>query len=201
MEPELKEIKLYFAYTSPYTYLAFEPACALERTHRVRTRFIPFGVNIRQVYGDVDRPDHSRRKVKYLYLDAQRFAAEQGLVILPPRKIYSARIAMIGGLFAERHGRFRPYSQKIFERFFRRELEVEDVAAIQTLMREVGLDPDAFAIFLEGEGRQQLRDCFAAANSDQIFGVPTFVVDGELFWGNDRIDYVIRKLDAQGLRR
>lgn len=78
MEPALKEIKLYFAYTSPYSYLAFEPACALERTHRVRVRFIPFGVNIRQVYGDVDRPDHSQRKVKYLYLDAQRFAAEQG---------------------------------------------------------------------------------------------------------------------------
>jgi 2-hydroxychromene-2-carboxylate isomerase len=41
------QIKLYFAYTSPFTYLAMAPAYALERSHRVTLRFIPFGVNIR----------------------------------------------------------------------------------------------------------------------------------------------------------
>ena len=71
------EIKFYFAYTSPFTYLAMEPAYALERTHRVRLRFIPYGVNIRRVYGDT--PTRSHRddlKVRYLYLDARRFAQD-----------------------------------------------------------------------------------------------------------------------------
>ena len=45
----IHEIKLYFAYTSPYSYLAMQPAYHLEVSHNVRVRFIPFGVNIRKV--------------------------------------------------------------------------------------------------------------------------------------------------------
>lgn len=88
------EIKFYFAYTSPFTYLAMEPAYALERSHNVRIRFIPYGVNIRKVYGDV--PTRSARdqiKVRYLYLDVRRMAKERGVTIYPPKRIYSARYA------------------------------------------------------------------------------------------------------------
>ena len=94
------EIKLYFAYTSPYSYLAMQPAYDLERSHNVRVRFIPYGVNIRKVYGPLDRADADRRKVRYLYIDARRIAKERGLVIYPPKKIFSARLAFYGGLYA-----------------------------------------------------------------------------------------------------
>jgi len=86
------EIKLYFAYTSPYSYLAMQPAYDLEQSHNVRVRFIPYGVNIRKVYGPLDREDADRRKVRYLYIDARRIAKERGLVIYPPKKIFSARL-------------------------------------------------------------------------------------------------------------
>ena len=46
-----------------------------------------------------------------------------------------------------------------------------------------------------------LDACFAEADRDKVFGVPTFIVDGEPFWGEDRINWVIRKLDAMSLRR
>ena len=39
------------------------------------------------------------------------------------------------------------------------------------------------------------------ADRDKVFGMPTFIVDGEPFWGEDRIEWVISKLDAMGLRR
>jgi len=110
------QIKFYFAYTSPFTYLAMAPAYALERSHRVKLRFIPFGVNIRRVYGGEveDRDERNRRKLRYLYLDARRFAADRGLVIHPPRKIFSARFAFYGGMCAEDQGRFRPYADRVF---------------------------------------------------------------------------------------
>src|SRR5271156_6085413 len=85
------EIKLYLEYTSPYSYLAIQPAYDLEQSHNVRVRFIPYGVNIRKVYGPLDREDADRRKVRYLYIDARRIAKERELVIYPPKKIFSAR--------------------------------------------------------------------------------------------------------------
>jgi 2-hydroxychromene-2-carboxylate isomerase len=195
------EVKLYFAYTSPYSYLAFEPACALERSHRVRVRFIPYGINIRRVYGDVDRAAADQRKVRYLYIDARRIAAERGLTIYPPRKICSCRLAFYGGLFAGHAGRFREYSAHVFERFWSHRLDVENRGAIAEILGEVSLDAAAFIRYADTDARTDLDACFAEADSDQIFGVPTFVVAGEPFWGEDRIEWVVRRLDALSLRR
>lgn len=200
------QIKLYFAYTSPFTYLAMAPAYALERSHRVTLRFIPFGVNIRQVYGGEveDRDERNRRKLRYLYLDARRFAAERGLVIYPPRKIFSARFAFYGGMCAEDQGLFRPYADRVFERFWKRELAVEDPGALAAILIEAGADPAKFRSYIaneEEEAKPRLKACFAEASRDHVFGVPTFVVDNELFWGYDRVDWLVRKLDAMGLRR
>jgi 2-hydroxychromene-2-carboxylate isomerase len=199
-------IKFYFAYTSPFTYLAMGPAYELEKTHRVKLRFIPYGVNIRQVYGgEVEaRDDRNRRKLRYLYLDARRLAAERGLVIRPPKKIFSARLAFYGGMCAEDQGLFRPYANRVFERFWKSELEVEHPTALTAILTEVGADTGKFLSYIADENleaKPRLKACFAEAHDDQVFGVPTLVIVGERFWGYDRIDWVRRKLDGLGLRR
>src|SRR6266436_9445768 len=177
MTTELHEIKLYFAYTSPYTYLAMQPTYALERSHRVHVRFIPFGINIRKVYGPLDNADADRRKVRYLYIDARRIAKERGLIIYPPKKIFSARLAFYGGLYAEQHGKFRDYSDRVFVRFWKQELDVENRDAISAIIAEVGLDAAAFLDYADREARADLDACLAEADRDKVFGVPTFIVD------------------------
>lgn len=199
-------IKFYFAYTSPFTYLAMGPAYELEKTYRVKLRFIPYGVNIRQVYGgEVEmRDERNRRKLRYLYLDARRLAAQRGLVIRPPKKIFSARFAFYGGMCAEDQGLFRPYANRVFESFWKRELDVEHPAALAGILSEIGADIGPFLSYVADEdieAKPRLKACFAEANADQIFGVPTFVIAGERFWGYDRLDWVKRKLDGLGLRR
>ena len=195
------EVKFYFAYTSPFSYLAYAPARELEKSHRVSVRFIPYGVNIRRVYGPLDNADADRRKVRYLYLDARRIARERGLTIYPPKKIFSCRLAFYGGLFATQSARFHPYSERVFERFWKHELDVENGGALDALLSEIGCSPTDFARYLDTDARRDLDKCFAEADGDHIFGVPTFVVDGEPFWGEDRIEWVARKLAALGLRR
>ena len=199
------EIKFYFAYTSPFTYLAKDPAYALERSHNVRLRFIPYGVDIRGVYGDVPtRPERERKRLRYLYFDARRMARERGMVIYPPKKIFSARRAFYGGFCAEDQGLFRPYSDRVYQRFWKAELDVENPDELAAILKEVGADTTTFRRWIEdeeSEAKPRLKRCFAEAAEDHIFGVPSFVVDGELFWGYDRIDWAIRKLDAMGLRK
>jgi 2-hydroxychromene-2-carboxylate isomerase len=206
MAAELQIIKLYFAYTSPFTYLVMAPTYALERSHRVTLRFIPFGVNIRKVYGGEveERDERNRRKLRYLYLDARRIAAERGVIIYPPRKIFSARFAFYGGMCAEDQGLFRPYADRVFERFWKRELAVEDPDALAAILIEAGADPSKFRGYLANEDQEakpRLKACFGEADRDHVFGVPTFVVGDELFWGYDRVEWLVRKLDAMGLRR
>jgi 2-hydroxychromene-2-carboxylate isomerase len=199
------ELKFYFAYTSPFTYLAVEPAYALERTHRVHLRFIPYGVNIRRVYGDVPTRSHrDGMKVRYLYLDVRRLAKERGVIIYPPKKIYSARFAFYGGMCAADQGLFRPYSDRVYERFWKHELDVEKVDALAAILTEAGATTDQFLRYTadeNAEAKPRLKQAFAEADRDQVFGVPTFVIDNERFWGYDRLNWLVKKLDAMNLRR
>jgi 2-hydroxychromene-2-carboxylate isomerase len=202
MSDELLTIKLYFDYKSPFTYLAMEPAYDLMRTHRVSLRYIPHVFNFNAYGGELEqRTERDWRKVRYLYRDVRRFANERGITIRGPQKLYDSRLALMSAMFADRRGLFRPYSDRVFERFFKRELNIEDGAALAIVMKEVGLDPDAFNRYAHREGLDDLAAALAEGERDAVFGVPTLIVEGEPFWGNDRVVWVIKKLDAMGLRR
>ena len=203
MADDLLTIKLYYDYKSPFTYLAMEPAYALMESHRVRLQYIPHELNIRGAFGGdlPERTERDWRKVRYLYLDARRYANARGLIVRGPQKIFDSKLSLMSGLFADQHGMFRPYSDRVFERFFKRELNIEDAAALAAVMKEVGLDADAFQRYAAHEGPRELVAAFAEGERDGVFGVPIFIVDGEPYWGNDRIDWLVKKLDATGLRR
>ena len=120
MSETLLTIKLYYDYKSPFTYLAMAPAYALMESHRVRLNYIPRELNVRGAYGgDLDqRSERDWRKVRYLYLDARRWANARGIIIRGPQKIFDSKLALMSGLWADQHGKFRPYSDRVFERFF-----------------------------------------------------------------------------------
>jgi 2-hydroxychromene-2-carboxylate isomerase len=203
MAETTETIKLYYDFKSPFTYLAMEPAFRLEQTHRVRLRFIPLELAVREAYGGEleQRAPRDWDKVRYLYMDVRRFANERGIIIRGPQKIFDSRLALMSGLYADRHGRFRPYAERVFERFFKRELNIEDFDALAAVMAEVGLDAADFRRYAYGDGPGDLRAAAAEAESDGVFGVPTFNLAGELFWGNDRVEWLIKQLDRMKLRR
>ncbi|HEY6421189.1 MAG TPA: DsbA family protein [Candidatus Binataceae bacterium] len=201
---EAREIvKLYYDYKSPFTYLAMAPAYALEESYRIQFRFLPFELDVRGSFGgDLEQRDERNwRKVRYLYLDARRYANARGLIIRGPQKIFDSRLALMSGLYADRHGRFRPYSDRVFERFFKRELDIEDGAALAAVMKEAGLEADGFKRYALSDGPRELKEAREDAERQGVFGVPTFIVQGEPFWGNDRVEWLAKKLDALGLRR
>lgn len=203
MPEELLTIKLYYDYKSPFTYLAMAPAYALMESHRVRLHYVPHELDVRGAFGgELDqRPEREWRKVRYLYLDARRHANARGMIIRGPQKIFDSKLSLMSGIWADQQALFRPYSDRVFERFFKRELNIEDGNALASVMKEVGLDAAGFERFAHHDGPRELAEAFATGERDGVFGVPTFIVDGEPFWGNDRVEWVVKKLDAMGLRR
>jgi 2-hydroxychromene-2-carboxylate isomerase len=193
-------VTVYIDYKSPYAYLAKDLAWDLEREFDVRLEWLPYILDIPQYLGAVaDRNPHQWRRVRYSYMDARRLANRRGLVVRGPQKIFDSALAGIGMLYAERHGVFRRYNDLVFERFWRRELNIEDRAAIRSVLAEAGAPVAEFFGFLDGEGRRALDRIQHQAEEIGVFGVPTFVVDGELFWGGDRLWMVREKLGAPAL--
>jgi len=198
MPDQRQDVKMYSDYKSPYAYLAFDPGFALEEKYEVRVRWRPFQLRLK---GKGQRSVYSEYKVKYSYLDARRWANQRpgGLVIKGPLKIYNTTPALVGGLFAEKQGRLVEYSRKVFERFFRRELEVDQPDAIAAVIAGLGMSEQGYRDYLAGEGMLDYERAQEDATADQIFGVPIFVFKGEPFWGHDRIGLLERRLTKAGL--
>ena len=116
---------VYFDYKSPYAYLAVRPARGLAAEFGLALEWRPYTLRIPEYLGSVDdRNAHQWRRVKYSYMDARRIANASGLTTLGPQKIFDSRIAHIGALFAQDQGVFDAYHNRVFERFFKRQLDI-----------------------------------------------------------------------------
>jgi 2-hydroxychromene-2-carboxylate isomerase len=195
------EVTLWSDYVSPYAFVAKAWAYALERDYDITLSWRPYTLDVASYMGSVDARDpHHWRRVRYSYMDARRFANKQGLTLKGPLKIYTARPANAGMLYAQRHGVFRKYNDAAFDRFWRRAFDPEDVATVEALLIEVGA-PAGFPDFLIGEGGMEHDRLRNEAEASGVFGVPTFVFEKELFWGGDRIGLLRERLDERGVPR
>lgn len=192
---------LWSDYVSPYAFVAKAWAYALEGDYDIAVQWRPYTLDIASFQGSVEARDpHHWRRVRYAYMDARRWANKQGLTLMGPKNIYYGRPINAGMLYAQKHGVFRAYNDLAFDRFWRRDLDPESPSAIGALLEGIGAPP-GFAAFYEGEGGAEHDRLRTEAEASGVFGVPTFVFDGELFWGGDRIALLRERLDEQGVRK
>jgi 2-hydroxychromene-2-carboxylate isomerase len=190
----------YIDYKSPYAYLAMDPTYAIADELGFEIEWRPFTLDIPSYLGSArlghegkvvenERTPGQWTKVKYAYHDVRRYGALRGLVIRGATRMWDSSITGIGMLWAKDQGAtvLRAYSSLVFERFWKRELNPEDAAAIERLLSEIGARTAGFQDYVVGEGRL-LHDCIQrAAFEAGIFGVPTYVIDGELFFGREHL--------------
>ena len=204
----MRRVTVYTDYKSPYAYLAKDLAYQLERDLQVRLEWLPYVLDIPSFLGsariDADgtvleesRNAHQWRRVRYSYMDCRRQARKRGLVIRGPQKIWDSALAAAGMLYAQRAGDavFRRYHDAVFERFWRRELDIEDVAVIAAVLTEAGADGAAFAVQAQAV-RDEVAAISRAAEAVGVFGVPSFIVDDELFWGSEHLPDIRAMLAA-----
>ena len=197
---------------SPYAYLALAPARALERDFRVTLNWLPYTLRIPDFLGSAEvdsdgrvvaenRSPHQWRRVRYSYMDVRRYANLRGLTIRGPRKIWDSSLAHAGLLYARDRGALAAYLDMVYERFWKRALDIEDMAAVAAVLAEAGTDAAAFPAWVEREGRAEHDRLQRAAEEAGVFGVPTYIVDGEAFWGREHLPMIRMKLEEAGLRR
>jgi 2-hydroxychromene-2-carboxylate isomerase len=204
-----RTVTVYIDYKSPYAYLAKDLVYELERDCAVRVDWLPYDLDLADFMGSArvddsgrvieeQRSAHQWRRVRYSYMDCWRQARKRGLVIRGTQKIWDSRIALCGMLFAKRHGDavLRRYHDAVFERFWKRELDIEDPGVICAVLAEAGADTGPFPSYLARKGREELDRVCRAAEEMGVFGVPTFVLDGELFWGREHLPDIREMLGA-----
>ena len=148
-----------------------------------------------------NRTAHQWRRVRYSYMDARRYANLRGLTLRGPRKLWDSSLSGIGLLWAKTQGCVRKYNDIVYERFWQRARDIEDARVIESVLREAGADTAGFTKWAQGDGRSLHDRVRADAEAAGVFGVPTFVLDGELFWGREHLALIRLRLLELGLVR
>ena len=204
-----RTVTLYIDYKSPYAYLAKNPAYRLAVETGVDIDWLPYILDIPAYLGSAkvdgegrvleqSRNPHQWRRVKYSYMDVRREANRVGLTIRGTQKIWDSSLAGIGLLWAKRHNAFRGYNDEIFERFWKRDLDIENPVVLKDVLQRAGADITGFEVWLAGDGRQELKAVQEAAEARGVFGVPSFLFpDGDLYWGREHLQNVHGRLVAE----
>ncbi|HEU4430399.1 MAG TPA: DsbA family protein [Myxococcota bacterium] len=205
-----RTLTVYVDLKSPYAYLALAPTRALCAEHGVAIDWLPYVLDIPSFLGSArldvvtgellesDRSEAQWRKVRYAYMNVRREANRAGLVIRGTQKIWDTRLASIALLYARERApeRVAAFLDAIFPPFWRRELDAEDFAVIAAKLREAGVDAAMFDAFAAGDGPKQLEAVMTEGHERGVFGVPSLLWKGELFWGREHLPLLAERFVA-----
>ena len=188
-----KKLEFFYDCSSPWTYLAFTKIEEVAARHRAELIWRPilvggvFNAVNPSVYESRERP--VKAKARYYAKDLQDWAHLYGIKIGQPTvfPVNSVK-AMRGAFVAHEHGRISPYSRRVFESYWGEDRDISKDDVLRDIVRAVGLDEkEYFAKIAAPEYKEKLK-----ANTEELisrggFGSPSIFVEGEMFFGNDRL--------------
>ncbi|MFC7048681.1 2-hydroxychromene-2-carboxylate isomerase [Emcibacter nanhaiensis] len=194
-----KDVYIYFNFRSPYCYLASR--CMFDVLDQAASMVVwrPFA----GWRGRTPR-DHPRQKdkVRIARQDLARITAKRGYPFVPPPAECDATLPALGSLYAEKQGLLRPYVETVMSKEWGEGVDVGQEDILAELAVSVGLDREGFVAALhDDEGLRQLEDNWQEAVDKGVIGVPTFMVDDQIFWGQDRLSWLREYLEQQADRR
>ena len=192
--PAPAPIDFYFDFISGYGYFASLRIDALAARHgrRVNWHCMLLGVSVLKVMGLKPLLD-TPLKGDYVRRDAARYQRQHGLSLARElsHPMMDPRPAARAFCWVKRAhpGTEAAFAHAVFDRYWRLGRDLSLLEELQTLAAPLGLDPVALQAGIDAErSRVDLRESVAAALDLGVFGSPFLVIDGEPFWGSDRLE-------------
>ena len=188
----MSNIDFYFSIGSTYTYLSVTRILDVEKKHQVKFNWKPFSVRI--IMNEMNNhpfPDDKKSKVDYMWRDIERRAEGYGFsaktpVPYPLTQFDLANKLAILGL---KEGWGIDYVRLTYKRWFQENKEPATEPNISEIFHELKVDQK---IIMENVKKDEIENQYQqntnSARENKVFGSPTFIVDKEIFWGDDRME-------------
>lgn len=203
-EPAASPIEFYFDFVSPFGYFASLRIDALAARHgrTVDWRAMLIGVSVTKVMG-IQSLLGLPLKGDYIRRDGARYARRHGIALgrdvgaVPVNPLAAGRAFC----WAKRHdpGRARPLARAIFDAYWARGEDIAAPEAVLAIAANAGVDRAALAAALaSGEASALLRAAVDDSLARGVFGSPFFIVDGEPFFGAEKLELLEEWLATGG---
>jgi 2-hydroxychromene-2-carboxylate isomerase len=190
----MKQFEFWFDFGSPASYLAWTQIATIEQETGTTAQYRPMLLGgVFQATGN-HSPATIPAKGKYTFDDFDRFARRYGVPLkrnphFPINTLTLMRGAV--GLQLREPARFAAYGDAVFRAIWVDAQNLNDAATVGAVLHKAGFDPQSLlAMTQDAEVKEKLKAVTQEAIDRGIFGAPTFFVGTQMFWGQDRIDFV-----------
>ena len=196
-----KAVDFYFDFGSPAAYLAWTQLPKISADCQARMVWKPMLLGgVFQATGN-RAPITVPLKGSYLFVDLARFAQRYGVPLrmnpnFPINTLTLMRMAV--GLQQRQDQRLDDYCSAMFRAIWVDAQNMNDPGVVAAVLTQAGFDPQALlALSSEPAVKEALKAATEAAVQRGVFGAPTFFVADQMFWGQDRLDFVREALANQ----
>ena len=197
----MKEINFWFSIGSTYTYLSVSRIQEVAKKENLLINWIPFSV--RKIMMDMDNipftPPSKKIKSDYMWRDIERRAKFYGFEakVPAPYPLKEFDLANQIAILGMNEGWGIDYVISTYKRWFQLGKEPATEPNISEILQELNLDKeDTLNKAQSSEINNQYLDNTDKAYKNGVFGSPTFIYEGEVFWGDDRLDDCIKWIKA-----
>ena len=192
----MKEIDFYFSIGSTYTYLSVTRILDVEKNHQVKFNWKPFSVRaIMKEMNNIPFPKDKINKVNYMWRDIERRAENYGFFAKTPVPYPLSEFDLANqiAVYGLDEGWGVDYIRLTYKKWFQEGKEPAIDPSVSEICEKLKINKDE--IILKAKSKEIENKYISNtkdARNNNIFGSPTFIVNNEIFWGDDRMEDAIK---------
>ena len=184
-----KTIEVYFSFSSPFFYLAKTQLPGLIKRYQCEINYYP--IDLRMLWKEIENPGPAQipSKLKYLIKDINDWVKYYGVTFkMPSRFPMDNRPPSAAALAAKKAGKFVEFIDGVLEAYYVKDLDIASGEVLGEIAAGLGLDREKIVGAIEdSEINKEIDALTEKAIAKGVFGVPTFFVGDDMYWGSDRL--------------
>ena len=189
-----KSIDFYFDIISPYAYLAYKQIISLNKERKIQFNYKPILLGGLHKLAEITAPAFNEFKMKNMKNDCNLVALKKNIEFNWNDKFPINSIKFMRGYLSIDEEIKEIYLETFFNAYWKDNIDFNNTESFKKLLKTINLDSDKFFKDIEkNEIKEKLKEITDLAFKKEVFGAPTFIVNGKLFWGQDRLEYAIEE--------
>ena len=187
-----KSIDFYFDFISPYSFLAYKKLMKINKEKFPKINYKPILLGGLHNLGGITPPAFNERKMKNMKNDCELIASKNDIKFVWNHKFPINSLNLMRGYLVvdkEIKGKF---FDVCFDAYWKRNIDISVEENLNDIIKKCSIDRSNFLKKIQDQKiKDELKNLTNQAFENDIFGAPSFIVNKKVFWGQDRLDYVL----------
>ena len=191
----IKPFEFYFDFISPYSFLAHKKIKKIEEKNSIKVIYKPILLGGLHILHGIKAPAFIPAKAKNMIRDCKLIAEKDGVRFKFNSYFPIKSLNLMRGVFvAEEDNCKSYYIDNIFNAIWQDGLNMNDESVIQKILQNLNINPKTFILRSTSSSiKDYLKERTAEAYKKGIFGAPSFISNNKIFWGQDRLEFVLNE--------